>query len=207
MTTARNRTYYDGDLRADLITATLDAVAQEGPGQVSLRGLARRVGVSHAAPRNHFADKQALFTAAAAQAHRLLGESMQQDLAQAADKDPRDRLLACGRGYLRFAREHPAHFAMMWQEDLQDRADPELAAASARTFGPLVELAGQVTGGVLTDVDPMRLALFAWTVVHGLADLSSRGALGDLPGAEDPTGRDEDFLELVAQIMRRASTD
>ena len=60
-----NPTYYGGDLRRDLLDTALELIDQEGPSAVSLRSLARRLGVSHAAPANHFPDKAALFTAIA----------------------------------------------------------------------------------------------------------------------------------------------
>lgn len=203
----RNRTYYAGDLRRDLIEAALAAVVESGPANVSLRDLSRRLGVSHAAPKNHFADKKALFTTLATEAHRRLAGYIDDAVDAVPDGDPMRRLVAGGRAYLRFARENPGHFAVMWQEDVQDRSDPALVEASARTFGPLVALAAEVGGGgVLAGQDPVRVALVAWAFAHGVADLSAGGALDDLPGSDDPTRRDGEMLDLVEAMFRRAAT-
>ena len=80
----RNATYYAGDLRRDLLDAALQVVATEGPSAVNLRALARDIGVSHAAPANHFPDKTAVFTAIAQEGFELLGQAM----AAAADAVP-----------------------------------------------------------------------------------------------------------------------
>jgi AcrR family transcriptional regulator len=79
VTTTRraNPTYYDGDLRRDLLDTALELVAREGPSAVSLRSLARRLGVSHAAPANHFPDKASLFTAIAIEGFRLLAAAIE----------------------------------------------------------------------------------------------------------------------------------
>lgn len=205
----RNRTYYAGDLRRDLIDAALAAVVESGPANVSLRDLARRLGVSHAAPKNHFADKKALFTTLATEAHRRLAGYIDDAVDALPDGDAMRRLVAGGRAYLRFARENPGYFAVMWQEDVQDRSDPALVEASARTFGPLVGLAAEVSAGpagVLAGQDPVRVALVAWAFAHGVADLSAGGALDDLPGSADPARRDEEMLDLVESMFRRAAT-
>jgi AcrR family transcriptional regulator len=198
------RARYPGDLRGDLMAAALDAVRETGVAHVSLRDLARRLGVSHAAPKNHFPDKRALFTALATEAHEILATELGAAVAEVPADDALARLMAGGRAYLRFAREHRGHFAVMWQEDLQDRSDPALLGASARTFGLLVELAAQVSGGVLAGRDPVLVALLAWSLAHGVADLSSGGALDDVPGTPDPVARDTALLDLMTEVLRRA---
>ncbi len=202
---SRNRTYYAGDLRRDLMDTALAAIVESGPANVSLRDLARRLGVSHAAPKNHFADKRALFTVLATEAHERLADSIDVAVAAVSADDPLRRLVASGRAYLRFAREYPGHFAVMWREDMQDRSDSALLDASSRTFGPLVALGSDVSAssdGALAGHDPVRVALVAWAVAHGIADLSSGGALDDLPGSDDPARRDDEILDLVETVLR-----
>src|SRR4051794_9774768 len=95
---------YAGDLRRDLMDAALAVVAADGPAAVSLRALARQLGVSHAAPAKHFASKQALFGALAAEGFELLTSAMRGALAELpADATAADRLAATGRGYVGFA--------------------------------------------------------------------------------------------------------
>src|SRR6266536_2800253 len=82
-----NPTYYDGDLRRELIDTALELIAREGPSTVSLRSLARGLGVSHAAPGNHFPDKAALFTAIAIEGFKLLSAAIE-DAVRLLDPEP-----------------------------------------------------------------------------------------------------------------------
>lgn len=198
----RNRTYYDGDLREDLLAAAVEVIGEVGPANLSLRDVARRVGVSHAAPKNHFAAKRALFTALAARAHEELAEGLRAAVA-AAGENPLRRFAAGGRGYLDFARRRPALFAVMWREDLIDSRDPALAGASQVTFDLLLGLSSAVTPGTaLAGADPVRVAVAAWALSHGLADLRAAGALDDLPGGGDPAGHDGEVLDVMTALLR-----
>jgi AcrR family transcriptional regulator len=178
--TARaNPTYYGGDLRRDLLEEALALIAAEGPSAVSLRSLARRLGVSHAAPANHFPDKAALFTAIAVEGFQLLGAAIEDAVRRAGpEATAAQRLGAAGRAYTGFALAHPAHFAVMWQRDLLHRDDPALAAAGEATFALL--LVGvrdvQAEGGA-PGADPEIVAYLAWSTVHGLAALWLGGSL------------------------------
>ena len=143
---------YGGDLRRDLLDAALELIAREGPSAVSLRWLARRLGVSHAAPANHFPDKAALFTAIATEGFELLG---------AAITEAGQRFRATGRAYTGFALDHPA-----------------LAAASDATFALLLAGVRDVQAeGWAAGADPQTVAFLAWSVVHGLATLWLSGSL------------------------------
>jgi AcrR family transcriptional regulator len=146
---------------------------------VSLRSLARRLGVSHAAPANHFPDKAALFTAIAVEGFTLLGQAMAGAVAGLGpDATAGPRFRAAGRAYTGFALAHPAHFAVMWQRDLLHQDDPELAAAGDATFERLLGGVRDVQAeGWAAETDPQVVAWLAWSVVHGLATLWLGGSL------------------------------
>jgi AcrR family transcriptional regulator len=173
-----NPTYYGGDLRRDLLDAALRTIAREGPSAVSLRSLARDLGVSHAAPANHFPDKAALFTAIAVEGFTLLGEAMAAAAELGPDATAGQRFRAAGRAYTGFALAHPAHFAVMWQRDLLHPDDPELVAAGDATFELLLGGVREVQAeGWAPGADPQAVAWLAWSVVHGLAALWLGGSL------------------------------
>ncbi|HJU02515.1 MAG TPA: TetR/AcrR family transcriptional regulator [Actinomycetes bacterium] len=174
-----NPTYYGGDLRRDLLDAALDLIAGEGPSAVSLRSLARHLGVSHAAPANHFPDKAALFTAIAVEGFTLLSEAMAAAVAELGpDAGAGRRFRAVGGAYTGFAVAHPAHFAVMWQRDLLHPDDPELAAAGDRTFELLLGGVRDIQAeGWAAGAEPQAVAYLAWSVVHGLAALWLGGPL------------------------------
>jgi AcrR family transcriptional regulator len=178
----RNRTYYSGDLRRDLLDAALAVVASDGPAAVNLRALARELGVSHAAPANHFVDKTAVFTAIAQEGFELLGQAMTEALAAVPAEEPgRARVGATGQAYLRFALEHRSHFEVMWRTDLCRRDEPALQTAADATFDQLLDAvrAGQADGWA-TGADERSVAYLAWSAVHGLAVLWLNGPLQGL---------------------------
>ncbi len=111
-------TYHHGDLKAVILAKAAALVAERGADGISLRELAREAGVSHAAPAHHFTDRRGLFTALAAQGWRLLAEAL-----AAARPDFIDAALA----YVRFALDHPGHYAVMFDRSLVNPDDPELS--------------------------------------------------------------------------------
>src|SRR6202020_2837575 len=113
-------TYHHGDLRAAILTEAARLVAQRGADGVSLRSLARRAGVSHAAPAHHFTDKRGLFTALAAEGFRMLHQRTRPTLRRP------DALVAAGQRYVAFALDHPAHFGVMFDTSLFDPTDQDL---------------------------------------------------------------------------------
>ena len=172
------RPYHHGDLRRALMEAALALVSDGGLPALSLREAARRAGVSVAAPYHHFASREALIAALAVEGFAGMRASMEAELA-AADDEPVERLLASGRGYLRYALAHPASFQIMFGAPrLCDVSQfPEVASASA----PVGEILARGVEGVLalpglSAVPAARLALLAWSSVHGMAWLVLDGA-------------------------------
>ncbi|MGW4703217.1 TetR/AcrR family transcriptional regulator [Streptomyces sp. NPDC004285] len=168
MTTSRS-TYHHGELRGAVLAAALDVIAAEGPGALSLRDLARRAGVSHAAPAHHFKDRTGLLTAIATEGYELLAAAL------AGTPGLRER----GVRYVRFAVDHPAHFQVMFQPELLRADDPDLLAAKERA-------SAELRTGVadLSDAPDTRTAgIAAWSLAHGFATLlltrNVQGAVGD----------------------------
>jgi AcrR family transcriptional regulator len=183
-----NRPYHHGDLRRAILSAALDVIAADGPAALSLRGLARRAGVSHAAPAHHFKDRAGLLTAIAAEGFGLLATTLR----QAAD------LKEAGVRYVRFAREHPAHFQVMFAPGMLREGDLELATARA--------LAGDALRDAVAAVPPegrgadSRLAgVAAWSLAHGFATLLLSHNLDGPVGDQDP---EEVFRGLAAMLFR-----
>src|SRR5215472_8930059 len=119
------RPYHHGDLRAALLRAAMEAIGQAGPAAMSLREVARRAGVSHAAAAYHFGDKAGLLTAVAAQGYRMLTQELQNA------RDSRRGFLEVGVAYVRFAVSHRAHFEVMYRPELYRHDDAEVREARA----------------------------------------------------------------------------
>ncbi len=163
------RGYHHGDLRAALLEAAREVLAKEGVEALTLREVARRAGVTHAAPYRHFADKEALLAAVATEGYLALTQSMEAHVKP--KKDPVQRLLAAGAGYVAFALAHPAHYRLMFGPGIQDfEAHPPLKAASDAAFGYLVERISQAqAAGGTRQGDTLGYAAAAWSMSHGLA--------------------------------------
>lgn len=175
----RTSTRYAGDLRRDLLDEALRVVSSDGPSSVTLRALARRLGVSHAAPANHFPDKTALFTAIAVEGFTLLERAMSQATGDLpASSAAVDRLRAAGTTYMRFAVTYRGHFEVMWRNDLLHVDDPALVAAGEATMHQLVEgVHAAQSEGWAPGADPRTLTYLAWSAIHGLAALWLGGPL------------------------------
>src|SRR3954470_22873415 len=134
---------------------------RSGPTALSLRDLARRAGVSHAAPAHHFGDKSGLLTALAAQGYDLLAEEV------TSAYETSGSLAGAGAGYVRFAVDQRAHFEVMFRPDLYDIDDEELVAARERAARPAAAgvpaITDQPPGPPASD--PASLA--AWSLAHG----------------------------------------
>jgi AcrR family transcriptional regulator len=182
------RPYHHGDLRRAIMSAALDAIAAEGPAALSLRDLARRAGVSHAAPAHHFRDRAGLLTAIAAEGHELLAGALRQA----------DGLREAGVRYVRFAREHPAHFQVMFSPQLLRTADVELVTAQALSGAALRDAVAGVPDQD-RGVDTRLAGVAAWSLAHGFATLLLAHNLDDALGGGDP---EEVFRELATTLFR-----
>jgi AcrR family transcriptional regulator len=168
--------YHHGDLRAALLAAAEAELAQRGIEKFSLRGVAKRAGVSHAAPAHHFGDADGLLTALAALAFDRFVATQRAAMAQAA-ADPASQLAASGLGYVRFALANPALFRLIFSSDRPDFDSAELERASTNGFELLASQVMEVTGRSRDDPALIQDIAAAWCMAHGLADLLAAGRL------------------------------
>ena len=172
---ARPRTYHHGDLRAAVLLAAEKILEAEGVDALTLRAVARAVGVSHTAPKNHFGDLQGLLSELAAVGYRRYGAALLSAM-DAAGADPRTRMRAMGRAYVDFAVAHPGLFVLMFRGERLDMARPSLQEAIEGTRQAL----RAATASVASDASPLQLAARAtasWALVHGFAMLLLDGRL------------------------------
>ncbi|MGW4117000.1 TetR/AcrR family transcriptional regulator [Nocardia sp. NPDC004711] len=170
--------YHHGDLREELLRASLQLIESEGLAAVSLRKVAREAGVSSGAPYHHFADRAALMSALATRGFEILGAAMAS--ARVAAPDPRAALLAMAEGYVGFARDHAAYFRIMFRPELsQPEKHPDTEAAGDAAYAILESaVADAVHSGFLPATDAETLALAWWSLAHGMAALTVDGKFG-----------------------------
>lgn len=175
------RPYHHGNLRTALIEAGLLALEQTDASELSLRAIARDIGVSANAAYRHFADKQALLSALAAEGFRRFSaaqQAAQQAVNQQASADATmTGSMATGRAYIAFAQAHPALFRLMFGHLFSEQRDPDLLAASMSAFEELVSASAQDMRVDPGDDRALVTAIARWSLVHGLSHLLLDGQL------------------------------
>jgi AcrR family transcriptional regulator len=166
---APNATYHHGDLRAALVRAAIELLEESGETELSLRAVARRAGVSPAAPYRHYADREALVSAVAAVGYGELAERLAS--AHPSPSTP-EELASVAVAYVLFAVQRPALFRIMFGEPCDRDSDERVAATAA--------VALYVRGIVertFPQADYEALSNAIWALVHGLAFLHLDGKL------------------------------
>ena len=163
------RPYHHGDLAAALCAATAELVAERGVNGFSLREVARRAGVSHAAPAHHFGNARGLLTAVATEGFELLADQL--EAAAVGVAGAAERLERCGQAYVRTALAHPGHYAVMLDGALIDEHHPACTAASGRAYAALQDTIEAVRAELNYDLDVESAATLAWSAMHGLVEL------------------------------------
>lgn len=168
------RPYHHGNLREALLQGALRVIAELGPAAFTLREVSRRACVSHNAPYRHFRDKDALLAAVAAQGFRELTRAMRD--AGERKSNTLDRLKQSGLAYVAFAVRRPEHFTVMFEAPVIACKDPEYLQASQEAFNTLVNYIRNCQDqGQLPAGNTLERALYAWSLVHGIAKLAVAG--------------------------------
>lgn len=169
----KNPTHYPGDLPRALLDEAKAMIASGGIEALTLRSLARRVGVSHAAPGHHFGSRDGLLNQLAIEGfERLRARMLDEQRQLPASADGAARLEAAGRGYIRFSADEPALFAVMFQFEQHDWSDAGLAVAGLGALQVLTAAVDEISEGQGLDAQARQtLVIEAWSLVHGLASL------------------------------------
>jgi AcrR family transcriptional regulator len=170
----RKRPYHHGRLRQALLDASLEIIAELGVSGLSLREAARRAGVSHAAPKRHFATATDLYCAVAEDAYRRLRAHLLARLAERPAATALEAFGSLGVAYVEFAVTHPGHFRAMFHPGVGERPTPHpLEEEAGAAFAVLVEAVERAQAAGDVRVGPSKdIALGAWSLMHGLAVLA-----------------------------------
>ena len=168
MSTSRSP-YHHGDLRAACLRAAMELLEEGGATALSLRAVARRAGVSPAAPYRHYADRDALISAVGAVGYRELAEQL-----AAAHPSPStaEDFGAIAVAYVQFALQRPALFRVMFAEPCDTDNSERVAATNA-----ISEYVSAIVQQSFPGFDTEALSTAAWALVHGLAFLHLDGKL------------------------------
>ena len=193
--TMADRPYHHGNLRAELLTEAERTLREQGIDQLSLRDLARQAGVSHAAPRRHFADRQALLDALAEAGFLRLGDELRAAI-EAAGDDYEAQLRAAATAWIRFATQDAALLELMYAVKRGQHS-----AAVDNAFGRLLtafedlirrgQRAGQLQAG-----DPGRVRLLIFAAIQGIAALVTSGGVA--------AGQTDELIADTVALFTRA---
>ena len=209
-------TYHHGDLKSTLLNYALQQMEGEGAGLdgLSMREMAKAVGVSHTAAYRHFADKQSLLDAVAEEGFTALLQASRDAVdAVPASAGNLGRLLACGMAYIAFGRQHPRQLAHMFTAASRAAAPASLRTVAAQLFDLLITLVAQgQQQGQFKEGDTRALAHSCWAMVHGLALLQGGQLLApplppDAPQADRTTAATQqarNALEVLMQGLLKA---
>ncbi|MEY4529827.1 MAG: hypothetical protein RLZZ156_548 [Deinococcota bacterium] len=193
--TSKNTTYHHGNLRTALLNAARELAAENTIDTITLREVARRAGVSHAAPYHHFADKRALLRALAIDAFTELGKRIKEQW----QTNPVQNLKAIGMVYVQFALSHPTEFRFMFRKTLCEPVGTpdELTEIANSIFEMLISIIRTMQEtGLAKAGNPQELALIVWSTIHGLSNL-----LIDAPIAPQPIP--DGFLEYQIGLAQK----
>jgi AcrR family transcriptional regulator len=168
----RDKKYHHGDLKNALIEAGAEILSKEGVNGLSLRKVASKAGVSHAAPYAHFPDKQTLIAAISTEGYRMLYERLEA-ARQRYQADPLRQLVEAAWAYVDFAINDPAHFKVTFSGVIEKEKDyPAFVEMTKKTFGLVVQIiAACQEAGILKPGPADVMAVSVWSLVHGVASL------------------------------------
>ncbi|WP_369390264.1 TetR/AcrR family transcriptional regulator [Streptomyces sp. CG1] len=193
-----SRPYHHGDLRAALLKSAERTLRDKGAGALSLRELARDIGVSHAAPGRHFKDKQALLDALALDGYERLNRALATAVLPPG-LDFEGRMTALARAYLGFAVENPELLELMFARKHDPDSSDRLAAAVDQSLGSLTRMVADAQEcGEIVPGDPERLTMVAAASLHGLAALIASCALD----AEEAMNGLDEHVHLLLNGLR-----
>jgi AcrR family transcriptional regulator len=179
---ADKKKYHHGNLAKVLVDAAAALVAERGAGAVSMREVAKRAKVSHAAPYHHFANKAEMLHAVALEGFRRMDAEMKAAVGASKKRAPYEQLSALGEAYIRFAARHPHYFKAMFNGAGPDASLPDPDQHGQKNFHVLVVMVQQCLGEQ-GKPSPRVLdhVLAAWAMVHGMASLWVDRGMRDTP--------------------------
>ena len=195
---AQSKPFHHGNLKRVLFDAALVLLDEYGPGGVTIRAVAKAVGVSHAAPVNHFKDRRALMTALAkAQFDGLLTE-INARLLELND-DPSPRIEIFSSAIMEFGFRYPHRYTLLWRADLIDHTDAELLVVMDNIYDLFCAEFSKIVPGREFDKDTHAVAL--WSMIHGYVDMRLSGMFEPLNDSISGAPRGEAIIDMFKKLL------
>lgn len=164
--------YHHGDLRQAVIDSALELIAERDIQSLTLREIAKRVGVSQMAPYRHFKNKAVLLAVLAQEGFQALYDHLQ-EASTKRSLAPIERVRVLGVAYVLFAIENPVHYRVMFDASLSNRTIyPPLYQTAVKVLELCIQLIVECQqAGLIDERDPKELAQVKWSTCHGLSML------------------------------------
>jgi AcrR family transcriptional regulator len=177
--------YHHGSLRAALLKAAFKLLDKDGIDAVTIRQIARVVGVAHSAPANHFKNKRELFTALALDIYNQLSKTLTDEL-KPNEKSLRKSIHAFSKIILDFGLKHPNRYILLSRRDCFNSSDEALYKSMEEVYQHMIRILSSHSNEKSLDTESQAIAL--WSMIHGYVTLRLEGAL--ISGSDELTGED-----------------
>ena len=195
------KTYHHGDLRAAIIQRSIDVIGDSGVEGLSLRQIAKSLGVSHAAPARHFSSKADLLTAIVDQSYRELTDTILNALSDIEKGQAVQRLNRMAYAAILWAIENPARFTVMTNPDVSRYADDSLKEALRTFAGTIAEaLSAAQAQGFRPQASPASLLVYAVGAVQGASSALTDGLIQDILGTRPDEALAQEIANQIAPI-------
>lgn len=181
----KDKQFHHGDLKPALLKAARELLDEEGEIGVGVRAVARKVGVSHAAPINHFKDRRALLTALTAELIDDVRVEIDKRL-EAVSEDPIAKIEAIANAFIDYGDLHPNRYSLLWRYDVVDHESEMMRSRADMIYDLICDEIDTLTSGRNVDRDTIAIGL--WSIIHGYIDLKNVGMFEDR--SDNVTGED-----------------
>ena len=195
---AKAKQFHHGDLKRALLDAALELLDEHGDSGVGIRAVARKAGVSHAAPVNHFKDRRALLTGLAIQLFDDIQTNISNRL-EGVSNDPVMRIESVVRSFFEYGAEYPKRYALLWRNDVVDHECDAMRIREDAVYDFICDEIDKLIAGRNIDTDTVAIGL--WSMMHGYIDLKIVGMFEERKDSVTGKDRPEALIEMFRTIF------
>jgi AcrR family transcriptional regulator len=190
--------FHHGDLKRALLDAALELLDEQGASGVGIRAVARKVGVSHAAPVNHFQDRRALLTGMAIKLFDDIQTIISGRL-EGVSNDPATRIECVVKSFFEYGAKHPNRYALLWRNDVVDHECDEMRIREDEVYNLVCGEIDKLIAGRNIDTDTVAIGL--WSMMHGYIDLKIVGMFEERVDRVTGEERSEALIKMFRTIF------
>ena len=194
----KGKQFYHGDLKLALLRAARDLLDEVGETGVGVRAVARKVGVSHAAPVNYFKNRRTLLTALTAELIDDIRVDIDKRL-KTVSKDPVARIEVIANAFIDYGARYPNRYSLLWRYDVVDHESEMMRSRADVIYELLCDEIDKLTSGRNVDRDTIAIGL--WSMVHGYVDLKIVGMFEDRIDSVTGEDRPKALVKMFRTVL------